>query len=584
MAKSLLHFYRTCVVAYSRNLQIQPRMREVVSFVTSGTNLYFIKQLAKGLFLTVILINFITCAFNSNSLVENLNTNIFLYAGSKPQNTSEIDLRSKVLKIVSSIKSRENYPELKIVNPYNETIFPLDVASPTFIWEDKYLHSKIWLIVIGFENNNNKIYVLTDRNTWTPNRKIWEIIKANSSEERAFITIAGVNHKKSFKVITRSRIIISTSKDKVGSPIFYRQVPPSFAYANKHPQLTKWRLGDIASYDEPRIILENLPICGNCHSFSRDGRVFGMDIDYKGDKGAYVFAQLKNSHYLSEDDFISWNDFPGPGNTKHMGLFSRISPDGRYAVSTISEKNFMALLNELDFSQLFLTASGLIACHDREQAKFFLLPGADDPNYVQTHPEWSPEGKYIVFSRAKVNARLLEVIKNKAAKITPDTRIEDLNEQFYIQYDLYCVSFNQGKGSRPHPLTGASNNGKSNYAARYSPDGKWIVFNQSKTGLLLQPDSELYIMPAEGGIARKLRCNTNLMNSWHSWSPNGRWLVFASKVNTPFTELFLTHIDESGIDSPPVLLTRLSSKEYAANIPEFISIEPEAFPQIELVE
>ena len=349
MAKNLLHFCRTRVVAYSRNFQRQLRIREVASLVTSDISLHFIKQLAKGLFPTVILINFIACAFNTSNPIENLNTNIFLYAGSKIQNNSEFEVRSKVLKIVSNLRSGEYYPELNIVNPYNETVFPPDIASPTFIWEDKYLHSKIWLIVIGFENNNNKIYVLTDRNTWTPNRNIWETIKTNSSQERALLTIAGVNHKKSFKVITRSSITISTSKDEVGSPVFYKQVPPSFAYANKHPQLSKWRLGDIASYDKPRIVLENLPICGNCHSFSRDGRVFGMDIDYKGDKGAYVFTQLKDSNYLSEDDFISWNDLPRPGNTTNMGLFSRVSPDGRYVVSTIYENNFMALLNELAF-------------------------------------------------------------------------------------------------------------------------------------------------------------------------------------------------------------------------------------------
>ena len=45
--------------------------------------------------------------------------------------------------------------------------------------------------------------------------------------------------------------------------------------------------------------------------------------------------------------------------------------------------------------------------------------------------------------------------------------------------------------------------------------------------------------------------NTSLMNSWHSFSPNGRWLVFSSKSRSPYTQMFLTHIDAEGRDSPP---------------------------------
>ncbi|MQY80272.1 MAG: hypothetical protein GH151_13965 [Bacteroidetes bacterium] len=43
----------------------------------------------------------------------------------------------------------------------------------------------------------------------------------------------------------------------------------------------------------------------------------------------------------------------------------------------------------------------------------------------------------------------------------------------------------------------------SNYFARYSPDGKWIVFCQVESFMLLMPDSKLYIMPAEGGTPRE---------------------------------------------------------------------------------
>ena len=117
-------------------------------------------------------------------------------------------------------------------------------------------------------------------------------------------------------------------------------------------------------------------------------------------------------------------------------------------------------------------------------------------------------------------------------------------------------------GGKPLPLKGASNNGKSNFFPRFSPDGKWIVFTQTKTGLVNQPGSELFIIPAEGGTAKKLHCNTScndtFYNSWHSWSPNGRWLVFTSKTFSPFTELFITHISEVGESSPPVRLHRLT--------------------------
>jgi len=120
----------------------------------------------------------------------------------------------------------------------------------------------------------------------------------------------------------------------------------------------------------------------------------------------------------------------------------------------------------------------------------------------------------------------------------------------------------------------------SNYFAKFSPDGKWIVFCKAKDFMLLMPDSELFIVPAEGGEARRLRANTPLMNSWHSFSSNGRWLVFSSKAYTPYTQLFLTHIDEQGNSTPPVVLERFTAKDRAANIPEFVPIAADAMAKI----
>jgi len=142
------------------------------------------------------------------------------------------------------------------------------------------------------------------------------------------------------------------------------------------------------------------------------------------------------------------------------------------------------------------------------------------------------------------------------------------------------VAVKEGSSGEAEPIEGASHNGMSNFFAKFSPDGKWIVFTQAENYMLLMPDSLLYIIPAEGGEARRLRANTSNMNSWHSVSSNGKWLVFSSKVNTPYTQLFLTHIDEEGNSTPPVVLDRFTGTYGAANIPEFVPLPADAIAKI----
>jgi tetratricopeptide (TPR) repeat protein len=131
-------------------------------------------------------------------------------------------------------------------------------------------------------------------------------------------------------------------------------------------------------------------------------------------------------------------------------------------------------------------------------------------------------------------------------------------------------------------VEGASNNGMSNTFPRVTPDGKWIVYTKCKNGMLMRPDGRLWIVPVEGGEAREMRCNTWRMNSWHSFSPNGRWMVFSSKANTPYTQLFLTHIDEDGNDTPAILVPNSTASNRAANIPEFVNRSYDSFRAIDI--
>jgi tetratricopeptide (TPR) repeat protein len=149
-----------------------------------------------------------------------------------------------------------------------------------------------------------------------------------------------------------------------------------------------------------------------------------------------------------------------------------------------------------------------------------------------------------------------------------------------IQYDLYRVPFNDGRGGQPEAIAGASADGMSNSFPRVSPDGRWIVFVKCRNAQLMRPDSQLYIVPAGGGEARRMRCNTALMNSWHSFSPNGRWLVFSSKSRSPYTQMFLTHLDAEGNDSPAILIENSTAANRAVNLPEFVNIRPDGIVAI----
>ncbi len=468
---------------------------------------------------------------------------------------------------------------LQISYPLEGTLFPPESVAPTFVWKDKTANVDHWYVVVRDGTGGDVLRASVDAPRWRPSEESWSQIKQQSLERDAEVIVAGVSQTKDTTVLSSARVHIRTSKDKVGDSLFYREVPLPFLKAVQDPSRIRWRFGTIDSQSAPPIVLHDLPVCGNCHSFADNGSTLGLDVDYGNDKGAYAILPVSKHMVLNDAKIITWADYKRQDGELTFGLLSRVSPTGRYVISTVKDRSVFVALPDIMFSQLFFPIKGILVVYDRETKKFTALPGADDPKYVQTNAVWSPDGKYIVFARAKAyHAKRIEQ-QNAVLVDTKDVPEFTVHKKPF-RYDLYRIPFNDGKGGTPEPLRGASNDGMSNYFPKYSPDGKWIVFCKAKSYMLLQPDSELYIMPAAGGVARRLRYNTARMNSWHSWSSNSRWLVFSSKVNGPYTQLFLTHIDDNGNDSPPVLLERFTSPDRAANIPEFVKLPGDAIADI----
>ncbi len=531
----------------------------------------------------------------------------------------------QLLQTAVSPPAKEATP-ITIDYPVEGSIFPPEFPAPTFLWRNADANTTTWLITVTFSDHSvgirvksfgerlsigeidprcvaatNELPRLTPQqaaaHTWTPDAITWAAIKQHSMERVATVTITGFNHGNPNRPVSQGSTTIRTSRDPVGAPIFYRDVPlmPSESQegvikplaANAVP-LIAWRLRNVAEA-RSRLLMEGLHTSANCHSFSLDGKTLGMDVDGPGnDKGLYALASVKPQMSIRNEDVIKWSTFRGPlGGQLRVGFMSQVSPDGRYVVTTINDpgrenrerledlrgRYYVTNFKDYRFLQVFYPTRGILAWYSRATGLLKPLPGADDPRYVQTDGVWSPDGKSLIFARAEA--------KNPYPKDGIVAEYANDPKETQIKYDLYRIPFNEGKGGVPEPIAGASQNGMSNNFPKVSPDGRWIVFVKCSNGQLMRPDSQLFIVPLQGGPARRMKCNTPLMNSWHSFSPNGRWLVFSSKSRSPYTQMFLTHLDNQGQDSPAILIENATAANRAVNIPEFVNIPADGLLKID---
>ncbi len=506
--------------------------------------------------------------------------------------------------------------------PQDGSIFPPEIGPPEFLWRDNADRISFWQIEISFADHAWTIHAISHgerphigkidpecvastnapptltpemaaAHAWRPDAATWQTVKRHSVAGAATVTILGLRGDGGGQPVSRGRITIHTSRDAVGAPIFYRDVPlmPSELekgvikpLAVQALPLVKWRLRNVGEASS-RVVMENLPVCANCHSFSADGKTMGMDLDgLQGNRGMYFLAQVAPEMKIRKTDLIQWSspERKLQGNIR-IGFMSRVSPDGQHVVTTVNpaamagdaappSNYYVANFKDYRFLHVFYPTRGIVGWYSRATGVLRPLPGADDPRFVQMGAVWSPDGRYLVFARAAAT--------DPYPPGVPLAKFANDPNELQIKYELYRIPFSDGAGGVAEPIAGASDNGMSNTFPKISPDGRWIVFVRCRNGQLMRPDSQLYIVSAAGGVARRMRCNTARMNSWHSFSPNGRWLVFSSKARSPYTQMYLTHIDEQGDDSPPILIENATAANRAVNLPEFTNIAPDGLREI----
>jgi Tol biopolymer transport system component len=193
---------------------------------------------------------------------------------------------------------------------------------------------------------------------------------------------------------------------------------------------------------------------------------------------------------------------------------------------------------------------------------------ADKSKFMDTYPEWSPDGKYLYFCRAP--------------------QIGDQYEFKEIRYNLYRVAFDIEKRTfgEAELVFNASQLNKSIAFPRISPNGKFLIMTVSDYGCfpIWHKEADLYSVDLENFKASRMNLNSDYSESYHSWSSNGRWLVFSSKRGDGLTARpYISYIQDNGASDKPFILPQKDPEYYdgflkSFNIPEFSTIKIDINP------
>lgn len=361
--------------------------------------------------------------------------------------------------------------------------------------------------------------------------------------------------------------------EEIDSYISYRQIEPLYVNFETlricQRNLTNFEEKEIYN-NSPFLSPEGGKQCINCHSYQDYNRTHSMQmhirVNHAGTlilrNGEITKVNLKVGDAYSAGAYTSWHPS---------------EPLIAYSINDTWQHFHSVDNNKVEVQD---AASDLIL-YDVDNNIVEML--TDTKTMLETFPYWSPDGQYLYYIGAQV----------------PEMTSEEMSEYRYsnykdIKYDIYKMRFdlNTRTFSEPDTVFMASIIGKSATFPRESPDGKYMIFTMGEYGTFhnFHHDADLYLKDLTTDSIRRMdEINSDDTESYHSWSSNGRWIVFSSRRGSgSYTRLYLTHFDENGKGSKPFILPQKTPaidqilfKSY--NVPEFMA-KPVEISRAQMIE
>ena len=428
------------------------------------------------------------------------------------------------------------------------TTFPSNIAAPTFKIKEE---GEKYYVEIGKIGEEAAIGIGSVSGEIMPDLGEWHKLLERAKGDEIYIRVYAI--KENAGAVRFKDIVCEVSE---------HQIDPYIAYRLLYPGYVLWdRMGiyqrNLADYtQEP--ILENKDIehqCLNCHSFS-GWSPERMMFHVRGKTGGTLIRR----------DGISKKVRPDIKSLGHGATYPAWHPGGRYIAFSANKVQQIFHSKGSKTTEVTDLASDMTV-YDIEKDEALTAPWLSGAEWMETFPAWTPDGETLYFCRAK--------------GYREGMRLDS------IRYDLCKVGFDPStrEFGEVETVIPASGMGKSISFPRVSPDGRWLLFTMSDYGnfSIWHPEADLYLLDIAGGDFRPVdEVNSDNVESYHSWSSNGRWIIFSSKRGDGlWARPYIASFDpEKGVFGSPFILPQPSPAYYndlmqTFNIPEFISGEVE---------
>ncbi len=275
--------------------------------------------------------------------------------------------------------------------------------------------------------------------------------------------------------------------------------------------------------------------CMNCHT-------------HGGNEGQYSYFYIRGSkggafvNRSGKFEKLALNNSKTNGNTVYGGWH----PSGRYGVFSTNEIIPAFHSDPAYRLEVYDTHSDLCIA-DFETRRMITSPLVSQTNHtLETFPNFSADGKSIYYCSSP----------NPCGDTIPTAEdMQHLVKQ--IHYSLNRIGFDEETGNFVGPIETVipATDSTSVHFPRFSPDGKWLTYCESRYGTfpIWHLETRIMLVPADNPKAESKR--TQIQATYHTWSHNSKWIAFASKeYDTQYGRVYLAHVSSDGTLSNPLVL------------------------------